>query len=344
MKKEDLTILVVGAGAVGGITAALLKKHGYNVEIICKHDAYAEKINRNGFSVSGVTGNFVIVVPAFASAEKISGKKDLILLATKVTDMADAARSVIHLLSEEGCLVAFQNGIFEEELASISGNVSVAGCITGWGATMEEHGNLNMTSSGDFILGYPDKAADKKLEDIALILSSVMPAGITDNFIGHQYSKLIINSCITALGAVCGLYLGKMLSRRKIRNIFIEIMREAILVADALNIKVEVFGGRLDFYKFLGGTGPLSVIKRHFMIMIIGFKYRKLKSSSLQSLSKGKPTEIEYLNGFIVRMGYAKGIPVPVNGTIVRMIHEIENKSRIISESNFIDPFFDRFS
>ena len=100
---------------------------------------------------------------------------------------------------------------------------------------------------------------------------------------GHLYSKLIINSCISSLGAICGLYLGKMLGIRKIRNIFIEIIREAVEVSDRMGIRIEVFGGRLDFRKFISGNGFVANLKRHLMIRFIGFKYRRLKSSSLQS-------------------------------------------------------------
>ena len=78
--------------------------------------------------------------------------------------------------------------------------------------------------------------------------------------------------------------------------------------------------------------------------MVIGFKYRRLKSSSLQSLRRGRPTEVDYLNGYIVRKGQAAGVPVPVNTAVVNMIHEIENGSRKVSEFNFNDPIFDRFN
>ena len=87
------------------------------------------------------------------------------------------------------------------------------------------------------------------------------------------------------------------------RRIFIEIIREAVDVADKMNLKIEVFGGKLDFKKFLREMDFFSNFRRHLLIMIIGFKYRKLKSSSLQSLERGKPTEIDYLNGYIVRNG-----------------------------------------
>ena len=80
------------------------------------------------------------------------------------------------------------------------------------------------------------------------------------------------------------------------------------------------------------------------MIRIIGFRYRRLKSSSLQSLERGKLTEVDYFNGYIVKNAGQSGVPVPVNKTIVNMIHEIEQKKREISVSNFNDPLFDRFN
>ncbi len=79
------------------------------------------------------------------------------------------------------------------------------------------------------------------------------------------------------------------------------------------------------------------------MIRIIGFKYRRLKSSSLQSLERGKSTEVDYLNGYIVKNAGRFGVDVPVNSAIVSLIHEIEQGKRKISLDNFNDPIFDRF-
>lgn len=344
MKTSDLSFLVVGAGAIGGITAVLLKKDGVNVEIVCKQDDYASYITDKGINVKGVCGSLTVKIPAYSSISQVKEPKDIILLATKATDMIDAARSVKEFMKKDGYLISLQNGICEDDLAAVVGKEKIIGCVTGWGATMESPGNLIMTSTGDFILGYPEKEPDDYLKYIADILSSVVPAKTTGNIMGHLYSKLTINSCITSLGAICGLYLGKMLSIRKVRRMFIEIIREAVLVARAMKIKVEIFGGRLDFEKFISGQDILSDLRRHLMLMIIGFKYRKLKSSSLQSLERGKKTEIDFFNGYIVKNGRDLGISTPVNTVIVNMIHEIECGERKISVNNFDDSFFDRFS
>jgi 2-dehydropantoate 2-reductase len=121
-----------------------------------------------------------------------------------------------------------------------------------------------------------------------------------------------------------------MLSRRHIRNIFIEIIREAIAVADAMELKVKPYAGKLDYYKFLE-PGMMASLKRHLTIGGIGFKYRKLKSSSLQSLERGRKTEIDFFNGYISSQGKKYGVPTPVNNKLTRMVREIENGMRSIS-------------
>lgn len=344
MERENFSILVIGAGAVGGITAALLRKNGFDVEIICKHDDYASLIRNEGLEVSGFCGNFKIKMPAYASVNEVKEKKDLILHATKATEMVETAEAVKPLLKENTHVVSLQNGICEDELAWVLGIERIIGCVTGFGATMDSYGKLVMTSAGDFTIGYPAGRQDDYLLHVADVLSAVVPVRVTDNIIGHLYSKLMINSCISSLGVISGLYLGKMLSIKKIRKIFIEIIREGVTVADKMNLKIEIFGGKIDFHEFVKGNSFLSDIRRHFMIRIIGFKYRRLKSSSLQSVERGRLTEIDYLNGYIVRNASAHNVPVPVNAAIVMLVREIEQKKRQITPGNFNDPLFDRFN
>lgn len=192
-----------------------------------------------------------------------------------------------------------------------------------------------MTSGGEFIIGTLDKRPEPKLQAIKEIFDQVVPCHISENILGSLYAKLIVNSCITSLGAICGLYMGQMLADRKIRNIFIDIMHEAMAVADAMDLHVETLGGRMNYYRFMAGSGTLAQLRRHLMIRLIGFKYRRLKSSSLQSLERGKPTEIDYLNGYITDKARKLNVPVPVNDKVIRMIKEIEAGNRSISPENF---------
>lgn len=343
MGQFDKNILVVGAGAIGGITAAFLAKKGYSVELVCKYDEYASRVNSVGVSVSGIGGTFTQRVSSVASIEEVKGKWDIILLAVKATELEDAAHRIKPLVHDDSLIVSMQNGICEYELQRILGTERVVGCIVGWGATMNKPAEPILTSKGDFVIGYPEREPDARLTELAMILGSVLPVRISAGMIGQLYSKLIINSCITSLGAITGLLLGDMLNRRKARILFIEIIKEAMELAYIMKIDVAPYGGKLDYYRFIGYRGVMGNIRRHMLILLIGMKYRRLKSSSLQSLERGKLTEIDYLNGFIARNGKQYGVPVPVNTAIVDIIHEIERGERRITAGNLDDGKFMKY-
>ena len=326
---------VIGAGAIGGITAALVEKAGYDVEIVCKYADLARQISEKGLHVRGFCGEHRVPMQAVAKTGDLKGEKDLFLLATKATDMIPAAKALLPLMTSETLVVSLQNGICEEALAEVVGQNQTIGCVVGWGATMHAPGELEMTSGGEFVIGTLNARPELRLATIQNILEHVVPTRISDNIMGSLYAKLIVNSCITALGAVCGLYMGQMLADRKIRNIFIDIMREAMAVADAMDLHVETIGGRLDYYRFMAGSGAWSQFRRHLMIRLMGFKYRRLKSSSLQSLERGKPTEIDFLNGYISEKAKQLNVATPVNDKVIRMVKEIENGQRNISPKNF---------
>ncbi|MFP4226415.1 MAG: ketopantoate reductase family protein [Desulfobacterales bacterium] len=326
---------VIGAGAIGGITAALIKQAGCDVENVCKYENVARQTNEKGLHIKGFCGDHWVPMPAVAEIKDMKADKDLILLATKATDLVPAAQALLPLLTPDTLVVSLQNGICEETLGEVVGHERVIGCVVGWGATMNSPGELEMTSGGEFIIGTLDKRPEPRLQTIKEIFDQVVPCNISENILGSLYAKLIVNSCITSLGAICGLYMGQMLADRKIRNIFIDIMHEAMAVADAMDLHVETLGGRMNYYRFMAGSGTLAQLRRHLMIRLIGFKYRRLKSSSLQSLERGKPTEIDYLNGYITDKARKLNVPVPVNDKVVRVIKEIEAGNRRISPENF---------
>ncbi len=192
-------------------------------------------------------------------------------------------------------------------------------------------------------MGKSDRVCDDYLNSVAEALSSIVPVRTTENIMGHLYSKLIIYSCITSLGAISGLYLGNMLLRNRIRKLFMRIIREAMEVAAKMDLRVEKFGGKLDFRIFMSPEGWLARTKCHLILLFIGYRYRRLKSSSLQSLERGKPTEVNYLNGYIADNGIKNGADVSLNILIVKTIHEIEQHKRAIGLQNFMNHEFDIF-
>jgi len=214
-------IIIVGAGAVGGITAAILKKSGYEVSLATKHPDLATKILQEGIHAFGYWGDIRIKVPAVASVSDLDGNYDIALIATKGYDMPEAAAKLLPYLREDSRVVSMQNGICEDKLAEVVGMEQTIGCVVGWGATMRNPGEIEMTSGGEFVVGNWKRERDDQLEIIRGILNHIVPARISDNIESSLYSKLIINSCITTLGVISGLYLGEILAIKKARDISI---------------------------------------------------------------------------------------------------------------------------
>ena len=339
MLDRSASIAVIGAGAIGGITAAYLQRAGWNVELVCKHQEIVDRALSPGLRVFGVLGEGHYPVKAVKEASELAGPKDIVLLATKANDCIQAAAEVLPFLREASVLVSLQNGISEDRLAEVVRRDRVIGCVVAWGATMHGPGELEMTSEGEFVIGNIDNKPDPRLALLQEMLGAIVPTRISGNIMGELYSKLIVNSCINSLGAIAGLPLGRLLAFRRARDLFIGIMEEAMAVAVAMGLKVEPGGrGKLDYNRFLGRKDKLAQLKRHLTIRLIGFKYRRIKSSSLQSLERGRKTEVDFLNGYICEKGRAHGVQTPINDALVTVIHEIEAGQLRISPDNLNDP------
>ena len=126
------------------------------------------------------------------------------------------------------------------------------------------------------------------------------------------------------------------------RRIFLAVIDEAVRTAAALGIRMPPYGGKLDYFRLVRGNTPLDDLRRHLTIRVVGLKYSRLKSSSLQSLERGRPTEIDWFNGYIARKGAEAGVACPVNRRLTEMVHEIEAGKRQIAVENLADPAFSR--
>ena len=335
MPNRNLKIALVGAGAIGGVTGARMTRSGWEVQIVSNRPEAVALAQNPGFHLFGIGGEAHIPVRALKTVAELDGPLDVAFLATKAAEAPAAAESLLPLLKPDAALVSLQNGICEEALAEVAGAERVVGCVVGWGATFHGPGRMEVTSEGEFVVGRLDGTTDSRLEAVRDMLASAAPTRVSTNIMGELYSKLIVNSCINSLGVIAGAPLGQLLAARKIREIFIAIMAEAVAVADAMALTVPPGGGgKLDYRSFLAQTGWLGSLRRHLMIRLIGFKYRRIRSSSLQSLDRGRKTEVDFLNGYICRQGRRHEVPTPINDAVVEMIHEIEAGERPISMAN----------
>ena len=332
-------IAVIGAGAIGGVTAAWMAKAGEDVTLVCKHEEIAEAASGKGLHVTGRRGEAWVRMKAVKEIEYTDGVFDLCLIATKAYDMPEAARKMLPRLKEDALVVSMQNGICTDDLAAEVGRGRTVGCVIGWGATMHGPAEVEMTSGGGFVIGMLDGRSSQRIQALKAALETVAPTRISEDIYGELYSKLIVNACITSLGAVCGLRLGEMMARRDARRIFLAVIGEAVAVAEKLDLRVPPYGG-LDYFRLMRGSGPLDRLRRHLTIRLVGLRYARLKSSSLQSLEQGKPTEVDAFNGYIASRGREAEVPCPVCERLVVMVKEIERGKREITVNNLQDPVF----
>jgi 2-dehydropantoate 2-reductase len=166
-------------------------------------------------------------------------------------------------------------------------------------------------------------AADAALGRAAAVLGQVFPVRLSANMIGVLWSKLAITASLTTVGAITGLRFGELVRRRRIRKVLLGLGAEVLAVARCRAITFEPLGGGLNLERFLSPAGyPVPV--KHLLMRMVGARHRNTESSMLDSLRRGRRTEIAFINGRVVELGEASGIPCPLNRTAVELVREME--------------------
>lgn len=321
-------ILIMGAGAIGGTVAACLTEVGADVTAVTTNAAIHDAVRQRGFRTTGeageraVEGRIELGVP---EGERF----DLVLLATQPPQVEDAARSALPALAEGGHMVCFQNGLCESRIAALVGRGRVIGGIVAWGASMPEPGLYDRTSAGGFTLGRLVGEPDAVVKKLAALLEAVGPVELTGNLLGARWSKLALNCAVSSLGTIGGERLGPLVMVRRYRRIGLEIFTEVVDVARAEGVELEKVAGTLDLDWIAlsaadrAATASASLTAKHALLMAVGLRYRRLRSSMLSAIERGRPPAIDFLNGEVVAHASRHGLETPVNQRVVELVHAI---------------------
>jgi 2-dehydropantoate 2-reductase len=255
----------------------------------------------------------------FAAPSDAVGPYDYVLIATQPPQVEDAARQALPLLADTGCMVCFQNGLCEVRVAAIAGAERVIGAIVAWGASMPEPGVYDRTSSGGLTFGRLSGPTDGRVEELARMLAPQFPVGLTANLLGARWSKLAINCAISTLGTIGGDRLGRLIRRRFVRRLALEIMTETVHVARAEGVRLEKVAGTVDLDWLAldeadrARTASLGLAAKHGVLLATGLRYRRLRSSMLSAIERGRAPAVDFLNGEVVARGQQHGIPTPAS-------------------------------
>ncbi len=335
-----MNILIAGSGGIGGVCASQLLAAGQPVTVYSTNKEIAATVNRDGFRLVGVDrpipGKIVTALP--------EERFDYVILATQPPQVEEAARELAPLLSQRGALVCLQNGLCEDRLERIAPG-RVIGAIVGWGASMPAPGVYEQTAPGGFTLGRMDGRADARVEELARLLAPVGDCDITENLAGKRWSKLALNCAISSLGAIGGDRVGELMQIRSVRRLALEIMTEVVEVARVEGVRLEKVSGTLDLdwvalsAEERRSTGSPSLLAKHSLLLAVGFRYRRMRSSMLSALERGRPPAVDFLNGEIVTRGAARGVATPVNAAVQQMVWEIARGERASSVESLRELF-----
>ncbi len=325
-------ILVVGCGGLGGIVAASLIEHGgdsVDVTGLTRNRAVVQAIADRGFVLRGADGARTVKGRAVEELGPDTPPFDWIILATQPTQVEDAARATVGHLAARGAMVCLQNGLCEDRVAAIAGQDRVFGAVVAWGGSMVEPGVYDRTAAGGFTVGRIDGKSDPRLQALSLLFEPIGPVVVTSNLAGARWSKLAINCTISTLGTLGGKPLGPLMLHRFVRRLGLEIITEAVEVARAEKVRLEKVAGTLDI-DWLALTeserqiaGSPGLVAKHGMLLAVGARYRRLRSSMLAAIERGQPPSVDFLNGEIVRRARIHGIDAPCNREACDMVHAI---------------------
>lgn len=319
-----MRIAIYGAGSLGTIMGAYLTKAGIPVEMINRNKKHVEALKKNGAVVTG-TVSMQVPVTAYLP-EEMNGTYDIIFLMTKQLDNAATVTRLKEYLSRDGIICTLQNGLPEPEIAKIVGESRVMGCTVAWGATLKEPGVSELTSEPDslsFGLGKMDQVPEKKMEEVKEILEHMCPVEVEENFMGVRFSKLLINAAFSGMSAVLGCTFGEAAQDKRSRVCVQNLMKECMDVAEAAGIRIAPIQGK-DVVRLLNYNNPVKKKISFLLIPIAIKKHAKLKASMLQDLEKGKPCEVDAINGVVCQFGKKYHVATPYNDKVVEIIHGME--------------------
>lgn len=329
--RDDGPILIVGAGAIGTLLAARLAEAGTAV-VVAARDAAGARLLEGGLRAVAPDGAVVEAkVPVVHGVAAPEAPPRMLVLATKCADAEPALRQWLPHLPDEAPVVTLQNGVLGDRLKALAGDRLVE-CTVSFPATLDGPGQATQTGPGHLHLGPWPKASPRddpqSFRNVGQALAPATPVLGNGNMQGVKWSKLAINSCITSLGVLTGVELGNLLADRRARRAFLAIVEEAYAAGHAEGVKFEAVSG---FRPALFGN---PVPGRDLLLRLLGRKYRRHRSSSLQSLDRGRRTEVDFLNGHIVATARRHGLAAPVNAAVVDLVHEIEAGQRKPSLAN----------
>jgi len=312
MTSSFRSIAVLGAGAVGGFFGAMLARAGHPVTLIARQ-AHAQAIERDGLRLQMAGRVESIRVPARTDIAAVAGA-DLVLFCVKSTNTELAAREMAPHLADDALVLSLQNGV--ENAATIARHVrqAVVPAVVYVATAMPEPGLVAHHGRGDLVIGpidakaAQDAALAQRLQALVdLFATAQVPVRISADVMAELWSKLMVNCAYNAISGIAQAAYGKLAALAEVRELQETVVREVVALAEAEGVNLPLEPA-LDAMRKIAGAMPAQL------------------SSTAQDMARGKPSEIDHLNGFVARRGAALGVATPANQALHALVRLIESE------------------
>ena len=320
-------IAIIGAGAVGSAVGALLHRAGEDITLIGR-PAHVNAIRADGLHVDGRAGSFVARPRA---AEVLDFRPDYVFLTVKTQDVLSALQANLDFL-KDARLVTFQNGVRSDELAAtLLPPSQMVSSVVSISATHLTPGAVTIVYPGTLVIGHPFPESAIPLEPLRALLQLATRTIISDNIVGVHWLKLLFN-LNNAFPALTNTSLHQLYSQPYMRNLAARVIREGLRIVQAAGIRLESLPE-----VSVGLFRTLGILPVPLAGLLVAARARRVEGqwpllgSTLQSLRRGRPTEVDYLNGEMVRLSAEVGRRAPLNATLIELVHEVERTGRFLT-------------
>ncbi len=309
-----MKICVLGAGALGSSIGGLLTEAGLDVHLVDTWKEHVDALNQKGLRLKEQDGERVIKVQATDNVRTL-GSIDLMIVLVKSYFTEQAIHSAKSIIGKDTIVLSLQNGLGNEEIiAQVIGKGHVLGGVTHAGGVLLAPAQVLVGRKGKLTyIGELDGKKTTRVNEVSQLFSSAgIQTVVTENIYEKIWSKLLVNVAVSPLSAITGLPHGGMTSVGEVVSCAEAAVAEAVEVARASGV-------------VLPTADPSQVWK-----MATEGLPQDHKSSMLQDIEKGSRTEIDFINGAVVKWGEQHGVPTPVNRTLVAGMKGIEYRQQKI--------------
>lgn len=299
LANAPLRVAVMGAGAVGCYFGGMLARAGHSVTLIAR-PAHVQAIEAKGLCMETKTFDEQVRLSASTEVSAVQGA-DLVLFCVKSTDTEAAGAQILPHLAPHTLVLCLQNGVDNaDRLRTVLPRHTVAAAVVYVATEMAGPGHVKHHGRGDLVI-------EPSAARVAPVLAAAgIAADVSDNVRGALWLKLILNSAYNAVSAITQLPYGKTAVGEGVQDVMRDVVNECLAVARAEGVQV---------------AGDVDAAVRMIVDAMPG-----QFSSTAQDLARGKKSEIDYLNGLVVRRGHALGIATPANRVLWALVKLLESK------------------